>query len=175
MRPQDRMWDVGKSCIFSHSHQKWWNDVLVKTASHNLHVFCITTPLNSCPPLFSLALLATWYVLIHDHRDDKPDKYICICFFHHVLFSPLYSSSLSFVSLSFSPSYSLHKWMTKRLLSAVLFCLWMKRAVLIVFYVVWGTTLDLSLLSGFPPAGEKFFELVEEWNPGSQSHQLQLH
>lgn len=129
-RPQDRMLDVGERRIFSHSHQKGWSDVLVKTASRHLHVFCITPPFNFCP-LFSLALLATWYALIHDHCDDK-----------HII-------SQSLLSPSFNPYIG-------ELLSPVLLCLRMKRAVLVVFYVVWGATLDLSLLSGFPPpAGER--------------------
>lgn len=83
------------------------------------------------------------------------------------IFVPIISQSL------LSPSFNPH---IGELLSPVLLCLRMKRAVLVVFYVVWGATLDLSLLSGFPPSSRReILGLIEERSPGSQSHQLQLH
>lgn len=111
LRPQ--MWDSGKSCIFSHSQQKWWDDVESPplTTFLNLHVFFITTPLNVLvSSLFSLALLATWYVLIHDHPVDKPEKCICVFLFHHVF-------TCIFFILCLSSSHcwhSLQKWMMER-------------------------------------------------------------
>lgn len=153
------MLDVGKSSVFSRSNQKGWSDVLVKRASHHLHVFCITaTPLNFCC-LFSLALLAIWYALIHDHRDDKYENISSSALFIPSLSALLHPSSSSFVSPSFNPHIvCANGWRKGELLSPVLLSLWMKRAVLGVLYVLRGATLDLSLLSGFPSSRREILE-----------------
>lgn len=107
-RPQDRMLDDGRSSMFLHSNQKGWSDVLLKRASHHLHVFCITaTSLNS-NRLFSLVLLAIWYAVILDHYDDKHKN--------HLPSSPAFFTSLLLL-LSPSiiqPPHSSRKWMAKR-------------------------------------------------------------
>lgn len=151
------MLDVGKSSIFSHPNQKGWSDVLVKRASHHLHVFCVTaTPLNNCR-LFSLALLAIWYALIHDHRDDKHENISLSAFFIPSLSALLHPSSSSFVSPSFNPHIVCANG-------------WRKGGTLISCPAqspnekscprgaLWGATLDLSLLSGFPSSRREILE-----------------
>lgn len=81
---------VGKKQLLSFFHTK--NDgMMVKTKFPSDRIPRLACalhykpPLNFFLPLFPLSLLTTWYALIHDHYDDKPEKFICVCLLHDYL------------------------------------------------------------------------------------------
>lgn len=89
-RPWDWMWDGGKSCIFSHSLQKWWNDVLVKTNLPSDHVPWLAYVLHYSPCIAHHLVCAnpwslwwqTWEMYLHLcfplhlHSLQKGDAYL---------------------------------------------------------------------------------------------------